>query len=259
MSKSTLSNRARDEVKRLRRRDYRLKTGRTIAEGYPEVTRAIAAGIAVDLLYICPEIIQPRNGEFDNQPIVEITKKEFATIAFGEQSKGILAICRFQTYQLADLKLKAEPFLVIIDSIEKPGNLGTIIRCADGSGADGVIMCDARTDVYNHNIVRASLGAVFSLKTVAATKEETLDFCRKKGIAVFATTSKAEKNYYDCPLAKASAIVVGSEHEGLSDFWLENAGQKIKIPMQGVSTSLNAAMSASIIMYEAFRQRQVAH
>ncbi len=242
------------EVRRLRRRSYRQAVGRTIAEGYPEVRRAVTAGVPIDVLYICPDIFVDRNGEFRCLPVVEVSREVFKEMAFGRRLKGILAVCSPAQLRLDDITLGDPPRLVILEGLEKPGNIGTIIRAADGAGLDAVVMCRCRTDPYNHNIVRASLGTVFHQPVVEAAAPDILAFCRGKGVPLFASSSSAERLYTQVDFRHGFAIIIGSEHDGVSAFWRSCADHGIRIPMRGAAGSLNAAMSASILMYEALRQ-----
>ena len=244
------------EIKRLRLREHREKTGLTIVEGYPEIARAVKADIPVKVIYICPQIFQYHTHEFDQYPIVEVPHDVYIQMAFAKEGlKGILAICRPFQYTLEDIKLSKSPFIVVLEKVEKPGNIGAVIRTCDGAGADGVIICDGKTDVYNHNIVRSSIGTVFHLKTVSASAEEILAFLKKNRITIYVASSHAKAYYTQCDLSKPSAFILGSEHEGVSQFWLDHADERIKIPMMGESKCLNVASSASILAYETLRQR----
>ncbi|VAX35372.1 hypothetical protein MNBD_UNCLBAC01-376 [hydrothermal vent metagenome] len=176
-------------------------------------------------------------------------------MAFGARLKGVLAICQPKQYQLENLKLKQNPFIVILEGVEKPGNIGTVIRTADGAGVDAVILCNSKTDVYNHNIVRSSIGTIFTVPTIMVTPEETLQFLKSQNIKIFTTSANTEKLYTTINFKQPSAIIIGNEHTGVSSFWEEHAEAKIKISMLGEASSLNAAMSASIIIYEALRQK----
>jgi len=243
------------EVNKLRKSSYRRKTGLTIVEGYPEVSRAARAGIVFKVLYLCRELIELDEGEFAGLPITYVTKEVFAAMAFGKRLKGILALCDPPKYQLSDIKLKDNPLIVVLEGVEKPGNFGSVIRTCDGAGVDVIIFCDVGTDVYNHNIVRASTGTVFTVPTIESTKDELLSYLRAHHIRIFAASSKAEHPYSECDLSGPAAICVGNEHQGLSNFWFEHADEKLRIPMVGKADSLNVTVSASILIYEAFRQR----
>lgn len=243
-------------VKSLRKREGRQKTGLTIVEGYPEVKRAYDAGVPFEKLYICNDLFKPAKDEFQNIDITYISKDEFAEIAFGARLKGILALCKPHGLTLDTLRLKQNPLVIILEGVEKPGNLGAVVRTCDGAGADALIMAEGKTDVFNHNVVRSSIGTVFTMPTLAAGNEQTFAFLQKHGFQIFAATAHADAFYTACDFTKATAIVIGNEHQGLSDFWLAHANTKIKIPMQGKGQCLNAAISASILTYEAVRQRQ---
>jgi len=252
---SELNDPAISEVNRLRKRDFREETGLTIVEGYPEVSRAVKASIPLKVLYICPEIFTPTGDEFNDLPIVEVTKDVFAKMAFGSRLKGILGLFRPHILKLSDLKLAKRVLIVVLEEVEKPGNLGAVLRSCDGAGVDAVIMCDGKTDINNHNVVRSSIGTVFTVPTVAATKEETLAFCKQNNIKIFAASAKTDKKYTECNFSDSTALIVGNEHSGLSPFWFEHADEMVKIPMQGEATCLNVAVSTSILIYEALRQR----
>ncbi|MFT5169677.1 MAG: TrmH family RNA methyltransferase [Lysobacterales bacterium] len=242
-------------IQGLRKRDKRMATGLTIVEGYPETKRAYVAKVPFEKLYICPEIFVPVGDEFKGIEIINITKESFAAIAFGERLKGILALCKPEQPTLTDLKLKEKPFIMMLEGVEKPGNLGAVLRTSDGAGVDAVIMCNGKTDIFNHNVVRSSIGTVFTVPVVSATNEEALSFLNEHNINIYAATAHTDELYTDCDLEEACAVIVGTEHDGLSDFWVKNAKTCIKIPMEGAATCLNVAMSASIIAYEGHRQR----
>jgi TrmH family RNA methyltransferase len=244
-----------DQVKRLRKREHREKTGLTIVEGYPEAHRANKEGVEIQTLYICPEIFTVDPKEFNKDVIVEVSKETFAQMAFGSRLKGILAICRPTHLKLSDLKLKSKSLVMVVESVEKPGNLGTIIRSCDGAGVDVLISCDSKTDIYNPNVVRSSIGTVFRVPSILASKEEAMSFLKKQKVQIFAATAKAKKVYSDCDYSESTAMLVGNEHDGISQFCLDQADEKILIPMMGESSSLNVGVSASILMYEVFSQR----
>ncbi|MGE0268738.1 MAG: TrmH family RNA methyltransferase [Candidatus Omnitrophota bacterium] len=245
------------EVNRLRTRDYRKLTGLVIVEGYPEVNRAVRAGVPVEVLYICPEIFMPADGEFSGLNVVEVTKDVFAKMAFGSRLKGILALCKPVQPHLSDIILGEQPLIVILENVEKPGNLGAVIRTCDGAGVDAVIMCDGQTDIYNQHVVRSSIGTIFCVRTVGASKEDLYEYLQSNKIRLFAATAKAEALYTDADFRGSTAIILGNEHHGVSSFWQERCDRSIKIPMLGQASSLNVTVSASILIYEARRQRSL--
>lgn len=242
-------------VNRLRRRDYRRRTGLVIVEGYPEVAQAVRAKVPVEVLYVCPDIFQPAAGEFSGLNVVEVTKDVFERMAFGERLKGILALCKPQPVTLNDIVLKPDPLVVVLENVEKPGNLGAVVRTSDGAGVDLVVMCDSQTDIYNHHVVRSSIGTIFWVKTVEASKEELFEYLRAHNIRTFAASAKVNHLYTDTDFRGGTALVLGNEHNGVSPFWLERCDQTVKIPMLGRASSLNVTVSASVLIYEARRQR----
>ncbi|QDA59414.1 TrmH family RNA methyltransferase [Hymenobacter jejuensis] len=233
----------------------------TIIEGYRELTIAHQAGIEVKALFLCPDLATPTQ-QHDLQQLLgpavvqfEVSKAVFERVAYREGSDGVLALARPPHRRLADLKLPANPLLLILEAVEKPGNLGAVLRTADAARVDAVIVCDPRTDLYNPNAIRASIGCVFTNQLVAASTDEVLVWLRQHGIRSFATTPAAEKLYTDMDFRVPSAIVMGTEATGLSDHWLQAADERIKIPMAGYIDSLNVSTCTAIMTFEAVRQR----
>ncbi len=259
-----LSSSKNPDIKRvvqLRDRKHRDRAGLTIVEGAREIAAAASSSVDIKELYICRELFKDGNSGAlakrisSHVPLREVTKEVFAKIAYGERMEGILAICAIPRRDLKELMLSAEPLLVIIEHVEKPGNLGAILRTCDGVGVDGVIVCDKGTDLYNPNVIRSSLGIIFSVPVVTASNESALEFLRQKNIEAYATFPQADLLYAEADFRKSSAIVLGSEERGLSNFWKNNSSLQIKIPMKGKSDSLNVATTAAVVLYEALRQR----
>ncbi|MBF0569950.1 MAG: RNA methyltransferase [Candidatus Omnitrophica bacterium] len=251
-------------VKRIAR--LRAKKGRdaknlTIVEGVREVRQAIAAGLRIAAVYVCsegvyrcpPEIIPEL--AVANIKVYDTSCAVYAKLAYGDRTEGVLALVEPPELKLADLKLGPRPLIIVLERVEKPGNLGAALRTADGAGADAVIVTDELTDIYNPNVIRASLGAAFSVPTVSCTNEEAVVFFRSLGIRTLAAVVQAEEFYYDKDLPGPVAIILGSEQEGLSKFWLDKADMKVRIPMKGKLDSLNVSVSAAVMVYEAVRQR----
>jgi TrmH family RNA methyltransferase len=179
----------------------------------------------------------------------------FQKLSYRDRPDGLIAIASKNPLSLGSLKSRALPFYLIAEGIEKPGNLGTILRSSDAVKVDGVIVCDPCTDIYNPNVVRASVGTLFTQPVVEAEGEETFQWLKKQGITILAATPAADLDYTQANLNCPLAILVGTEQYGLSRRWLEGADMKVKIPMLGVADSLNVAMATTLLLYEAIRQR----
>jgi RNA methyltransferase, TrmH family len=247
---------------RLKERRARDESGLFLIEGYRELRRAVDAGVSLVHLFFCPELFLG-----DNEGILIKQTQEmgaethlcaqtlFEKLSYRDRPDGLLGIAVQMRYPLAALFTMDPSLLVVAEAIEKPGNLGTILRSADAAGADGVIVCDRCTDVYNPNVVRASVGTLFTRPVVEAQGGETLFLLRQKKIAVIAATPSAKLKFTDADFRKPVAIVVGTEQLGLSDPWMQAADIHVCIPMQGVADSLNVAMATTLLLYEVLRQR----
>lgn len=255
---TSLSNpKVKDAIK-LRESSERKKTGLTLIEGEKEVLNAIAAKVDIKEFLICRDVASSKLLEKinkSNKPVTQMSKNVFEKISYGDRLEGVVAIAKPQLNTFSDLLKSAQPFLLIVESVEKPGNLGAILRSADGSGVDGIIVCEKKTDIFNPNVIRASLGTIFTVKTVQSSNEETFQFLKTNGIRTFAGTPQTNVLHTQANYKGAIAIVVGSEDKGLSSFWLDKADVKIKIPMKGQADSLNVSTSTAILLYEALRQR----
>jgi TrmH family RNA methyltransferase len=229
-----------------------------VVEGLREILMAKENGFGIKTLFVCEDIAGKKSKElvFSVSHLVKISKEVFHKITYRENSDGLLALVNPKHLRLKDLKLSAVPLLIVLESVEKPGNLGAILRTADASGVDAVIVCDPKTDIYNPNVIRSSIGCIFSKQVVAASSEEVIKFLQEKKIRSFAAALSAKKNYADSDLAIPSAIVLGTEADGLSQKWLTSADEQIKIPMLGKTDSLNVSASCAVIVYEAVRQRK---
>lgn len=254
------------QLVKLRDRRPRDEAGVFLVEGYRQIRRALEKDITLTELYICPEWYL---GDQGNEPalieqaqaagakVFQLTKDAFAKVAYRERPDGLLAVAPQWRRTLADLEalLKPEPFLLVVEAIEKPGNLGTILRSADAAGVDALIVCDPVTDLFNPNVVRASTGVLFSVPVIIATSEDVRAWLAARRIRAVATTPSATDYYTDTDLRGPLAIVMGSEQYGLSDFWLKEADARVLIPMAGQADSLNVAMATIITLFEAVRQR----
>lgn len=263
---TSLQNPRVKQLVKLRDRRPRDEAGVFLVEGYRQIRRALEKDITLTELYICPDWYL---GDQGNEPalieqaqaagakVFQLTKDAFAKVAYRERPDGLLAVAPQWRRTLADLEalLKPEPFLLVVEAIEKPGNLGTILRSADAAGVDALIVCDPVTDLFNPNVVRASTGVLFSVPVIIATSEEVRAWLAARRIRAVATTPAATDFYTDTDLRGPLAIVMGSEQYGLSDFWLKEADARVLIPMAGQADSLNVAMATIITLFEAVRQR----
>jgi TrmH family RNA methyltransferase len=251
-------------IKRVAR--FRAKKGRdaknlTIVEGVREVRQALNAGLRFSCAYVCREGVYHCPDELIAQlearkvKVFEAGCAVYDKISYGDRKEGALALVEPPLYTLDGLKLGAAPLVVIMESVEKPGNLGAVLRTCDGAGVDALLVCDERTDIYNPNVVRSSLGAAFTVPSVACTKEEALAFLRARGIRIFAAVVQADQYYFTKDMSGACAVVMGSEQDGLSEFWRREADENVRIPMNGKVDSLNVSVSAAVLIYEAVRQR----
>lgn len=229
-------------------------------EGFREITRAFQGGVKFHSLYLCPKLFLGKNEEALIGSIAcekwELPDFLFEKISYRDRPDGLIAIAHQRALSLVDLKFKNKPpFLVIAEAIEKPGNLGTILRSADAAGVDGVIVCDRCTDIHNPNVVRASVGTLFTIPVIEAKGQEVLAWLKEKKIQIVAATPSGKKLYTESDFTQAVAIVVGTEQLGLSSLWIESADICVRIPMRGVADSLNVATATTLLLYEVIRQR----
>lgn len=256
---TSLQNQAIKDVVKLRERREREKTDLFLIEGYRELRRAVDAGHRPKALFYCPELFLGSNEPLllkeSKAELIECTPEVFAKISYRDRPDGLLAIAPQMHLKLSDLPLKKNPFFVIAESIEKPGNLGTILRSSDAAGVHAVIVCDPTTDIHNPNVVRSSVGTLFTLPVLEASSEETLAFLKKHKISIVAATPHASLEFTKAPLKGPVAIAVGTEQYGLSEAWMKQADISVKIPMFGVADSLNVASATTLMLYEVVRQR----
>ena len=271
------------EKSRLRRDE-----GVFVVEGRRELEHCLEAGFEVETVFVCPEIadcsgaapegrntrgsvaggpsrrdggvspkdelpkgLQPCSGQ-----IFEVTKELYAKVAYREGTEGVMAIVKSRELRLDELQLGDKPLVMVLEGVEKPGNLGAVLRSADAAGADAVIVCDPLTDLWNPNLIRASIGAVFTVPTVCCSSQEAIAWLKARGIRILTAQLQDSSAYYDCDMTGPTAIVMGTEATGLTDPWRQAADAHVLIPMLGRLDSLNVSVSAAILLYEAVRQRQ---
>ena len=237
------------EDKRQRKLD-----GVMLVEGYDELTLALSTGLKPHTLLTAPELATA-SLDIPSAEITTVTRAVFEKISYRDNPDGWLGIFPVPKNTLEDLKLSESPFVIIAESIEKPGNLGAILRTADAAQVDALLVCDPRVDLWNPNVVRASRGTIFTVPTVEVDSPNALAFLRLRKMRVLAATPSAAVLYTDVDLREPIALAVGTEDEGLTDFWMQNADIKVKIPMLGKVNSLNVSIATALITYEAVRQR----
>ena len=246
----------------LRDRRERDREGVTILEGYRELTRAHAAGIPIRETFYCREMFVGENNDAlldtlrdAGSAIYECSANVLRKIAYRERPEGLIAIAEMKRKGLDEIPAKPDGLYLVAETIEKPGNLGSMLRSADASGTDALIVCERMTDLYNPNVIRASTGALFSVPTAVCDNESALKYLRERNVKILAATPHTDFKYTDVDLTQPVAVVVGAEQTGLTDFWMEQADLKVNIPMLGEIDSLNVASAATILLYEAARQR----
>ncbi len=248
---------------RLRERAHREAEGLLLIEGYREVRRALDNGIRPVVFFSCPELFLGENegallaaASAAGAEMIACDERVFRKMAYRDRPDGLLAIAPALRRRLEDLRLPPNPLVLVCEHIEKPGNLGTMLRSADAGGVHAVIVCDRCTDLNNPNVVRASIGTIFCLPVVEASTEEAIPWLRARGIRTVAATPHADRDHTAADLRGGTAIVVGSEQYGLTSRWMREADEKVRIPMLGQCDSLNVAAAATILIYEAVRQRR---
>ncbi len=247
---------------KLRERRQRKHEALMLIEGYDELVLALASSLRLQTLFFCPaffgavdkEALLNQAGQAGTE-LLEVSQPVFEKMAYRENPDGWLGIAPALHSTLADLRLSANPLLIVAEAVEKPGNLGAILRSADAAGASAAILCDPTVDLANPNVIRSSRGTVFSLPVVEASSAETLAWLRERGIKVVAATPEAASTFTEVDLTGPIAIVVGTEREGLSPFWRDQVDVKARIPMLGRVNSLNVATATTLFFYEAVRQR----
>lgn len=265
---SSIHNQRIKDAVRLRDRRERDRTDQFIIEGYRELLRAVNAHFPIDRLFFCPEFFLGENEESlilkiaaSGAEIYACSQPIFEKLSYRDRPDGLLAVahqCHRTVSHLDHVLAKTHPpFLVVAEAIEKPGNLGTILRSSDAVAVDALVVCDACTDIYNPNTVRASVGTLFTVPVVESSSEESLLWLRKNEVMIVAATPGGAQEYTEVDLTQPIAIAVGTEQHGLSEKWLKESDIQVKIPMCGVADSLNVAMATTLLLYEVLRQRRM--
>ncbi len=253
----------------------RRKTGLFVVEGRRELEHCLQAGYEVETLFLRESSLQDGDSQAAGLPwlsalrrpslspgksrpvaVFALSSSLYEKVAYRGSTEGVMAIVRARQHTLEDLRLSANPLIVVLESVEKPGNLGAVLRSADAARADAVMVCDPLTDLYNPNLIRSSIGAIFTVPTVACTSEECIGYFRDHHIQILTAQLQDSRLYYDTPMTGGTAIVMGTESTGLTEQWRQAATAHIRIPMLGRLDSLNVSVSAAILLFEAVRQRQ---
>jgi TrmH family RNA methyltransferase len=260
---TSLQNPRVKNLVRLRDRGPRDEQGVFLVEGYRAISRALERKAELRELYFSRDWFIGKNedallkqAKAAGAELVELGKNALAKAAYRDRPEGLLGVASQWHLKPEELGISREPFLLVVESIEKPGNLGTILRSADAAGVDGVIVCDPVTDLFNPNVVRSSTGVLFSVPVAMATTPEVISFLKDRGVTTVATTPSASLRYSDCNLRGPLAIVMGSEQFGLSQAWFDACDERVFIPMAGQADSLNVAMATIVTLFESVRQRQ---
>ena len=253
---TSVQNERIKEIIRLRKPRERRKQDLIIIEGKQEIELAHQAGLEIVELFYCQDFANSKKiAGLPEEKLAPVVPAVFQKISYRENPDGFLALAKPKYLELSKIKLNKNPLVIILESLEKPGNLGAILRSADAAGADAVIVANPKTDIYNPNVIRASLGTVFTNQVAVASTEEARNWLAKNKIKSLAATPEAKKIYTEVNYTGPVAIIMGEEHPGLSQGWLEKVDEKIKIPMRGKIDSLNVSVSTAIILFEAVRQR----
>jgi TrmH family RNA methyltransferase len=230
-----------------------------VIEGLREIRWAIEAGYTIGNLFYCEDIISlPALGQELTQGrlVIPVTAEVFEKLAVRETSTGVVAVAEMKTHRLEDITLPPNPLLLIAEAVEKPGNLGAMLRTADAAGVDALIICDPQTDFYNPNVIRSSVGCVFTVPIAAASTADTLAWLRTNGVRILCASLQTSQPYTQIDYTRACAIVLGTEATGLSAPWTHHSDANIVIPMRGKIDSMNVSNAAAVLVFEARRQRE---
>lgn len=236
----------------------RKQSGTFLIEGKREIELALKGNYEIEIILFCPELfIQSKNPniEISKYQKIEISRDVYQKLAYRDTTEGILAIAKTKNLSLSDLKLPKNPLILVLESIEKPGNIGAMLRTADAANIDAVILANPKTDLYNPNIVRSSVGCLFTNQIATGSTEEVIAFLKEKNINFYSATLQNSNEYHKVDYSTPTALIVGTEATGLTQLWRDESTQNIIIPMQGAIDSMNVSVAAAILLFEAKRQR----
>ncbi|WP_281631777.1 TrmH family RNA methyltransferase [Flavobacterium luteolum] len=236
----------------------RKQTGTFLIEGQREISLAIKGGYEIETVLFLPELVSESEiNKLIQNPfqIIEINKEVYQKLAYRDTTEGILAVAKTKSLKLSDLKLSDNPLILVVESLEKPGNIGAVLRTADAANLDAVLIANPKSDLYNPNIVRSSVGCLFTNQIATGTSEEIIAFLKEKKINFYSATLQNSTSYHTQNFTTPTALVVGTEATGLTQQWRDEATQNIIIPMQGEIDSMNVSVAAAILIFEAKKQR----
>lgn len=258
---SSLQNPLVKQVVKLQQKaSERKQRNQFITEGVREVSLAMQAGIKPGILCICPDIFSPdKSYPIDTQQYMEqvryVSTEVYSKMAYRQDVEGILMIANKYQLLLSNIKLTDNPLIIVLESVEKPGNLGAILRTADAVNADAVIVCDHQTDIFNPNVIRSSLGCVFTRQITICRSEDFIEWASQRQIKTLVASVQAKEYYFEKDMTNGVALIFGAEARGLSELWYKHADERVRIPMQGKIDSLNVSVSVAVMVFEAQRQR----
>ncbi len=263
---TSLQNARVKQAVRLRERRQRQQQQRFVIDGARELGRAMAAGVAMVEVFVCETLCQSEDARRvlellpqSGAEVLQVNEPVFEKLAFGSRDEGVLGVAAMPDVGLERIALPERPLVAVLEGIEKPGNVGAVLRSVDGAGVSALVVADRGTDLFNPNVIRASLGTLFTVPVAMASTAETAGWLQDRGLTIYAAIVDGSVPYTEADFRGPAAIVLGSEATGLSDAWRVDGVVGIRLPMLGVADSLNVSTAAAVLFYEALRQRSVAH
>ena len=260
MTKLLISSSQNPKVKHLlalqQKSQLRRKEGLIVVEGARELGHCIDAGLKPKTIFYCPALFNIDKLSTNDAQLIEVSQEVYDKIAYRGSTEGVIAIVQGHQLTLNELELGDNPLIIVLEGVEKPGNIGAVLRSADAAQATAVIVCDPLTDLYNPNLIRSSIGAIFTVPCVACSSDECIEFLKTNNITILTAQLQDSELYYNTDMRQGTAIVMGTEATGLTNAWREAADAHIRIPMKGALDSLNVSVSAAILLFEAVRQRE---
>ena len=260
MTKLLISSSQNPKVKHLlalqQKSQLRRKEGLIVVEGARELGHCIDAGLKPKTIFYCPALFNIDKLSTNDAQLIEVSQEVYDKIAYRGSTEGVIAIVQGHQLTLNELELGDNPLIIVLEGVEKPGNIGAVLRSADAAQATAVIVCDPLTDLYNPNLIRSSIGAIFTVPCVACSSDECIEFLKTNNITILTAQLQDSELYYNTDMRHGTAIVMGTEATGLTNAWREAADAHIRIPMKGALDSLNVSVSAAILLFEAVRQRE---